>query len=327
MTDQSRTPADRGPKQRIGVLDLGSTSFHLVIADASPTGEIDRVNRRRVMNRLAEVLATKKKLPKAEIRDAEEVCKELLELARQESVEVLLPVATAAVRESANAKKIVAHLSKVLEQPVRVLSGIEEARLIFASFERRLQWGDARVLALDLGGGSLEVALGHGSTVEWEDTLSLGTARLASLFVSKDPMRKKSRAAIAAHVKKQLKTVRAKVDEAGFDLAAATGGTMGALTRLLMQRSPQSNAEPPGVYRVKRSHLKELEKELVASKNEERLAMPAMSVRRSDLLPTGAVILATVCRELGIKSLTHSDWGLREGVILEYLGLIDGAGS
>jgi exopolyphosphatase/guanosine-5'-triphosphate,3'-diphosphate pyrophosphatase len=308
-------------KLRIAVLDLGSTSFHLLVADASPTGRIDRVARRRVMLRLGASIADEGAIPKAIAERAVESARELRRVAEERGAERLVPVATAALRDARNGPALTAAIGRALGTKVRILSGIEEARLIFAAFRQRVPLRDNVALGLDLGGGSLELAIGDGFEVHWETTLPLGVTRLHGELDIHEPMKRRERKEIEQRVQDCLEPCRREVRERSPRTPIASGGTARALARLIEERGAGRAAN--GGLRVTRADLSKLADALCDASHEELLAMRGMKRSRADLLPTGAVILDEMMQSLALRELLICDWGLREGVMLETLGLVD----
>ncbi|HTY19164.1 MAG TPA: hypothetical protein VMH82_15645, partial [Myxococcota bacterium] len=203
--------------------------------------------------------------------------------------------------------------------PTRIISGIEEARLTFSAFRRRLPIGSRLALGLDLGGGSLELITGDERDVRWETTLPLGTARLHAELVRSDPMSRDEKRAIRARVRERLGAHREAMKRWAPDPCIATGGTVRALARLALaeaRRNPDASIQ--GLV-IKADELRDLARRLVRSTQEERLRMPGMRRQRADLIPVGTEVLRSVVEELDLPGLTVSDWGLREGVILEAL--------
>jgi len=312
-------------KLRVAVLDLGSTSFHLLVADASPTGRIERVVRRRVMLRLGAAIADEKGIPKPSAIRAVETARVLRRVAEEHGAEQLIPVATAALRDASNGAPLSESIGRALGTPVRMLSGIEEARLIFAAFRHRIPLRDGIALGADLGGGSLELAIGDGFDVHWETTLPLGVTRLHTELVLRDPMRRREVKEIRRRVEECLEESRAEVRSRAPKLSIASGGTARALARLVEQRG--EGRATNGGLRVPRAALSKLAEDLAEASHDERLRWPGIKRSRADLLPTGAIVLDTLVERLGLRELLICDWGLREGVILEALGLVDGRGS
>jgi exopolyphosphatase/guanosine-5'-triphosphate,3'-diphosphate pyrophosphatase len=314
-------------KQRLAVLDLGSSSFHLLVADVTPTGEIRRVLRERTMLRLGAAVGRNGEIPEKACRKAVETARALRRIADDTDAERVLPVATAALRDARNGGALAERIAEALEAPVRLLSGAEEARLMFAAFRRRLVLPPGLHLGIDLGGGSLELALGDGEAVRWEATLRLGVARLHARHVRSDPMRRREERAIRERVTRLLEPCVGEIRRWEPGLCIAAGGTVSALARRLVTRRTCWPAGPVGQLFVPRAELQELRRELVASSHSERLSTPGLAKTRADLLPAGAVILDAAVAALGVDGLTVSDWGLREGVLLEALGLADAASA
>jgi phosphohistidine phosphatase SixA len=313
--------ARRRGKLRVGVLDLGSTSFHLMVADATPDGEIRRVLREREMLRLGALVAPGERIP-------EEVCQRVIDAARRlrrraaaARVETLLPVATAALRDARNGRELARRLGDVLHAPVRMLSGEQEARLIFAAFRQRLPARELPYLGIDLGGGSLELALGDDWDVYFEATLPIGVARLHGELVREDPMPRAAREAIRERVRGSLARFAHGLSWSRPVECIGAGGTLSALARRVVTRRTSWPALAVNQLFIPLAELREVTAELLASTHEQRLRMPGLQKPRADLLPTGALVLECLASELGLSGYTVSDWGLREGVILECLGL------
>jgi exopolyphosphatase/guanosine-5'-triphosphate,3'-diphosphate pyrophosphatase len=303
---------------RAATLDLGSTSFNLLIADATAEGAIRPIVREKVMLRLGALIGAKPEIPEDVCSRAVEVGRALCEVARREKVELLLPVATSALRDAKNGPEVARRIGSVIGKPVRVLSGEEEACAIFRAFQARVPLGRERSLGLDLGGGSLELAVGHGRAVEWAATLPLGVVRLHGRSVKNDPMTPREARAIEERVRNLLAPCKAEVARRKPARAIAAGGTARALARLVVEEGGRG-ARSVWPFPLPAARLAALRDHLVPSTHRQRLRMRGIRRGRADLLPTGALVLATVVDELGLDGLTICDWGLREGVMLEAL--------
>lgn len=307
----SDMPIHRRESVRSAVLDLGSTSFNLLIADVPKGGDVLPVVSEKVMLRLGAVIATHDTIPDVVTARAVEVARELVEIARLEKVEHCIPVATSAIRDAKNGKGVARRLGRAIGMPVRVLSGKEEARLMFRAFQARLELGKTPTLGLDLGGGSLELAVGNADSISFEATLPVGVARLAREFVTGDPIKKSEVRRVRKKVEKALARHVGAIEKRAVRRAIASGGAVRALDRLVRERS----ADPSQGLCV--ASLAELTQELVESNNEERLAMRGIRKARADLLPTAGIILSTVAEILCLEEIDVCDWGLREALLLE----------
>jgi exopolyphosphatase/guanosine-5'-triphosphate,3'-diphosphate pyrophosphatase len=306
-----------GPStRRMAVFDLGSSSFHLLVADAEPGGTLHRVGRERVMLRLGSMITDGSLIPRDACLRAVETVTQMRQDAQEAGAQELLPVATAALREARNGPVVVEKLSRALGTPVRVISGQQEARLIFRALHRRLEPGAQPTLGLDLGGGSLELALGRAGEVEWEETLPLGTVRLHQELAPGDPLGDAQAQAIAERVRRELAPCLEPVRRHAASLSVAIGGTVRALYRLAHELEEEAHRIPRGAS-LTLDQVAGLDERLRGSTHVERVRMRGMSPRRADLLPAGALIVRHILQELALHEIQVCDWGLREGVILE----------
>jgi exopolyphosphatase/guanosine-5'-triphosphate,3'-diphosphate pyrophosphatase len=317
--DPSGAPSEQvgGPRaRRLAVLDLGSSSFHLLVADAEPGGTIHRVGRERVMLRLGALITDAGKIPRSAADTAVETVEQMRRDAREAGAERLLAVATAALRDASNGREVVQRLGGALGERVRILSGDEEARLIFRAIDQRMKLGAERALGLDLGGGSLEIAAGVGGEVRWERSLPIGSVRLHQELGRDDPLSEAQQRAISARVEEMLEPLRDRVERFAAERAVAIGGTVRALYRLANGLDEDTHRIPPSAQ-LRRSEVDALVARLAGSSHAGRIRMRGMSARRADLLPTGALIVQAIFRALGLREVAVCDWGLREGVLLE----------
>jgi exopolyphosphatase / guanosine-5'-triphosphate,3'-diphosphate pyrophosphatase len=299
---------------RIATLDLGSTSFHLLIADATPDGEIRPVVQEKVMLRLGASIANGGSIADDVADRAVSVGRALCEVARREKVERLLAVGTAALREARNGAKVARRIESAIGTPIRILSGEEEAAAIFRALQARVGIGSGRALGLDLGGGSLELAVGsEAKGVEWATTLPLGIVRLHGRIAKNDPMTDREALAVDEVVRSELAPHLETIARLRPGRALAAGGTARALARLLAERKRERTNGP---LPLPVDELAALRDKLVSSTHRDRLRMRGVRRGRADLLPVGAIVLATLADTLGLEEFTVSDWGLREGTLL-----------
>lgn len=308
--------AGEGKKRRLAVLDLGSTSFHLLVADVYPDGKLVRVDREREMLRLGSVIALDGSIPKPVRKQVFETARDLRETAERLGAEEIFAVGTAALRDADNGDRVSAALASAIGEPVRILSGKEEARLIFRAFRQRLDLPKGVCVGIDLGGGSLEVAAGAGKRLQVEATLALGAARLHRQHVSSDPMRKREILKVCDVVRAALAPLVPRIAELSPGLVVATGGTARGVGRVSAGLRGKDETALNG-RRLSVAKVREVTELLVHAPEAERLEIAGVRRRRVDLLPTGALILLTTLESLGLEKMTLCDWGLREGVLLE----------
>jgi exopolyphosphatase/guanosine-5'-triphosphate,3'-diphosphate pyrophosphatase len=315
------------PSVRVAVFDLGSSSFHLMVVDASRDGMLIPVLRRRSFLHLGTEVARTGGVPADRAAVATRVVRRLRQTADEAGVDVVVALATAALRDASNGAALLTRLEAIVGAPIRLLSGEEEARLCFLGQRAGVWMGSDPVLGLDLGGGSLEAGIGNAQDILAVTSVALGTARLRGELATGDPLSPEDRRAIEALTVERsepITKILATHASAG-DRAVASGGTVRALARLAMglHRPPAPNSASVQVNQVElpAGQLHDLADRLSTLDLTACLELPGVQARRAPLLPIGAVVLATLVDVLDLGRLVVSDWGLREGAVFGALSL------
>lgn len=305
---------------RVAVFDLGSTSFQLLVADAERDGGLTPVLRDRVVLNLgADVAATGRVRPEA-VERATQVVRRFRNLAARVDVDETIPVATAAFREAANRPELASVLEDAIGTPIRVLSGDLEVGATVAGIRSSVVIEGDPWLAFDLGGGSLEVALVEHGAVRWTETFPLGAAWVTATMVESDPISRTERRMIKQAVRDQLEPAKERSRAPEGAPCIAAGGTAGALARLLAAERWPAPPASLNQFEVGVDALSDLARDLAGLDQTDRLTLPGIDERRAEILPAGALVLATALAVFGAEATVHSEWGLREGVILEEIG-------
>nr|WP_274388049.1 Ppx/GppA phosphatase family protein [Salsipaludibacter albus] len=300
----------------MSVLDLGSNSFHVLVADVDETGMVVPVAREREMLHLGAVVAEHGSIPDDVRADAVAVVAHFTALATRLGAEQRLAVATSALRDADNGPSVVAHMEIAADTTIRVIDGHEEGELAFAGVAASLGAATSPRLMLDLGGGSLELAVGTGHTVDHATTFPVGVSRLAGMLAD-DPPSKKDVTRLRQHVREVLAPA---IDDFPLDdvtQVVAVGGTVRALARVAAARAGRWLPATLNLLHLERAQFTDLRKRLTRMDRDDRLDEPGMKAKRADHVHVAATIVDTVLRELGIDEVVVSDWGLREGVLLQ----------
>jgi exopolyphosphatase/guanosine-5'-triphosphate,3'-diphosphate pyrophosphatase len=315
------------PTVRVAVFDLGSSSFHLMVVDASREGVLTPVLRRRSFLHLGTEVARTGGVPTERATSAVRAVRRLQAAAEEAGVDVVVALATAALRDAANGPMLLARFENVLGTSINLLAGEEEARLCFLGQRAGVWVGHDPVLGIDLGGGSLEAGAGTDDEILAVSSVPLGTARLRGELGTGELLTPQDRVAIARLVRERsgpVRTILGEVPEAR-DRVIASGGTVRALARLAMvlHRPDTASAavRPVNQVELPAGQLFELTDRLSTLDLDARLALPGIQARRAPLLPIGAVVLSTLVEDLGLDHLVVSEWGLREGAVISALAL------
>jgi exopolyphosphatase / guanosine-5'-triphosphate,3'-diphosphate pyrophosphatase len=314
---------------RVAVFDLGSSSFHLMVVDASRHGVLEPVLRRRSFLHLGTEVAKSGSVPADRAATAVRTVRRLRAFADEAGADVVVALATAALRDATNGAKLLGRFERILGSPITLLTGEEEARLCFFGQRAGVWVGDDPVLGLDLGGGSLEAGIGNAVHVHGVTSVALGTARLRGELDTGEFLGPDDRARIAAVTVERSQPIRHLISghPEAAQRAIASGGTVRALARLAMSlhRSIPASTSVSSLQvnqvELPAGQLHELADRLATMELDARQALPGMQARRAPLLPIGAVVLSTLVESLGLQRLVVSDWGLREGAVIGALSL------
>ena len=316
------------PTVRVAVFDLGSSSFHLMVVDASREGMLVPVLRRRSFLHLGTEVAKTGGVPADRAASAVRTVRRLTAACDEAGVDVVVALATAALRDADNGSRLIGRLEQVLGSKITLLSGEEEARLCFLGQRAGVWVGRDPVLGLDLGGGSLEAGIGTIDEVIAVASVALGTARLRGELGTGELLTPDDRKAITEVALQRAEPIRAMLQRnpsAGARVIAS-GGTVRALARLAMGlHRPLSSGSVSSIQvnqvEIPAGQLFELADRLATLDLDARLALPGVQTRRAPLLPVGAVVLSTLVESLGLQRLVVSEWGLREGAVIGALSL------
>jgi exopolyphosphatase/guanosine-5'-triphosphate,3'-diphosphate pyrophosphatase len=305
---------------RCAVLDLGSTSFQLLVTDAEDDGTLTHVLRDRVILNLGADVAATGRVPDDMLDRALEIVARFRDVAERSGADRIWPVATAAFREAANLPFISKALRGALGVPVEILSEEEEAVCTVTGIRASLALAPGPWVGFDLGGGSMEIAVVDAGRVTWTDSFPLGAARLWRTMVAGDRMTRAERRELRALVTELLSPAAAAGEAPADAPYVVAGGTAGAVVRLLAARRWPDPPTSLNQFEVTTEAMRDVSRLLCTSNREERLAMPGIDERRVDLLPAGSIVLASALEVFGATTAIHSEWGLREGVVLRALG-------
>jgi exopolyphosphatase/guanosine-5'-triphosphate,3'-diphosphate pyrophosphatase len=303
---------------RLGVLDVGSNTVHLLIVDAhrgaEPTPQHSDKSELRLAENLDKRGALGDKGADALVRAVANARKQAHALKCDE----LLAFATSAVRDATNSDKVLRRVEKETGVELQVLSGEDEARLTFLAVRRWLGWSAGNLISLDIGGGSLELGAGSDEDPAVAISLPLGAARLTREHFHSDPPTKDEVAKLRDYVDEQLaKPCRALLELGDPDRVVATSKTFRTLARLA---GAAPSSEGPRVQRLlNRNGLAQITAFISRMASSDLAELDGVSAARAHQTLAGAVVAASAMEALDVDVLELCPWALREGVILRRL--------
>lgn len=303
---------------RLGVLDIGSNTVHLLLVDAHPGARpVPFASHKRPLS-LVQYLDEDGNITDAGQHELTEFVLEAWEFAARHKADDLLAFCTSAIREATNGAAVLARVKHETTVTLQELTGSEEASMTFFAVRRWYGWGAGTVLNFDIGGGSFEMALGQDELPELATSVPLGASRLTRDWLHEDPPSAKSVKELRRYIRTTLKPVARSFNEVGrANVVAGTSKTFRSLARIA---GAAPSAAGPYVKRdLNRTDLGIWAQRISAMKSEDRLHLPGVSEARANQLLAGALVAEAALELFEYKKIKICPWALREGLILRRL--------
>jgi exopolyphosphatase/guanosine-5'-triphosphate,3'-diphosphate pyrophosphatase len=303
---------------RLGVLDVGSNTVHLLVVDARRGGHPTPMSSTKASLRLAEAIDSSGKLTRRGADRLISTIDEFAKIATSSGCAELMAFATSAVRDATNSEDVMARVLAETGIKLEVLSGVDEARLTFLAVRRWYGWSAGRITNIDIGGGSLELSSGVDEEPDVALSVPLGAGRLTREWLPDDPPGRRRVAMLRDWLDTELAEPARTLLKAGTpDLAVASSKTVRSLARL-------TGAAPSGAGpRVKRTltitGLRQLIAFISRMTTADRAELEGLSAERAPQIVAGALVAEATMRALSIETLDICPWALREGLILRKL--------
>jgi len=307
---------------RLGVLDVGSNTVHLLVVDAHHGAAPLPAHSHKTEMRLAEHIVDGERISRIGIDTLVSFVRSAQDVAEDFGVTEMLAFATSAIREASNGEDVLSEVRERTGIDLEVLSGDDEARLTFLAVRRWYGWSSGRLLVLDIGGGSLEIAVGTDEVPDVAVSVPLGAGRLTRAYLRRDPAKSDDVKAMRKHARATIADVAGRVTRAGGPRhVVATSKTFRSLARIA---GAAPSSEGPFVRRrLERDDLRLWVPKLAAMTAKERAELSGVSAGRAPQLLAGAIVAEAAMDLLGVEQLEIAPWALREGVILERLDRIE----
>jgi exopolyphosphatase/guanosine-5'-triphosphate,3'-diphosphate pyrophosphatase len=304
----------RPEERQLAALDLGSNSFHLLVAQES-NERLQVVDRIREMVRLADGLDEDKTLNDAVVERALDCLDRFSQRLRGLDPEDIRVVGTNTLRKAINAKHFLDEAERILGTEVEIISGREEARLIYLGVSHALEDTSDRRLVVDIGGGSTELILGRQFRAEEMESLHMGCVAMTKACFA-DGKLKASQFKTAINLARlELEPLEQRYKESGWDTVIGASGTILTVQEILSQMDPDESS-------ITLAGLKRIKKALIDTRQIDKINLPGLSSDRAPVFAGGVAILYGIFESLGIEAMQASDGALREGLIYDLLGRV-----
>jgi exopolyphosphatase/guanosine-5'-triphosphate,3'-diphosphate pyrophosphatase len=304
---------------RLAAIDIGTNSIHMVIAEAVHADAFTVLDREREVVQVGRGSFTGGRLRRDAMQRTADALARFTQLARRHSVDRIMCTATAAVREARNGGDFLKLARRASGVAPRVIPSEEEGRLIHLAVQAALQLPDRPALIVDIGGGSVQLVHVNGPQLLKVVGVPLGALRLEETVIEHDPPTDDELEQLRRLTRKQLRRALAELGDPAIDAVFGSSGSIHALAELahLEQHGrplPQLNRHAFGL-----DALADLTRRLERMSQAERAALPGIDEARAEILVPGALVLEQVLRLTGAKSIRLSDYGVREGLVVDWL--------
>ncbi len=302
---------------RIAALDLGTNSFHLLVAEVHPDGHFQPLLTEKAMLRLGDVVARHGRITDTAADAAVAAVRRFVLMAEAAGVAEIRACATSAIRSAANGDAIVDRIDAETGVEVEVISGHREAELIFGAIRASVLLEPAPALCFDVGGGSVEIMVGDAGGLQWATSELLGVGRLTADFVTTDPISKDDQVRLRAHLVEVLEPIAHTVADFAPKRFVGSSGTLGDLAHMVAARRKADVPVSLNQLSFTREEFEPVHQQILGSTAAERLRFEGLETRRVDLITSGSLFLATAMELFGIDEMVISEWALREGIVLD----------
>lgn len=303
----------------LALLDIGSNSIHMILADIQPDFSYKVLDRFKDVTRLGEETFKDGLFSPEAIAKGTEVVRTLATLARNRGFTRIEAVATSAVREASNGGDLIEAIENTVGVRVRVITGLEEARLIYLGVRQGMDFGNRNVLIADVGGGSVEVMVGNHDRLLHAATLKLGAIRLNDLYLKQETVTPGRLERLEQAVEAQLKPALPRFKKIGFAEFVGTSGMIGNLAEVMHRHK---TGRPIPQLNLARFSLKDViaaEKLLVKTPLKHRAEIPGVDPKRADVLVPAVIVLRTLMERLDVDEMTVCDKTIREGLLYDFI--------
>ena len=305
-------------KKNLAAIDIGTNSFHVVIAEINvTTGRFRILVKDKEIVRLGSGSTDMKYISEAAMNRGIAALKRFQATAETYSAEIRA-IATSAVREALNRDEFLRRVKSETGIKIEIASGVEEARLIHMGVLQALSVFNKRIMLVDIGGGSTEFLIGKKRDVLFSNSLKLGAVRLTERFFNSEKLDKKAVDECRMFVKGTLSPVTREINNRRFDVCIGSSGTIIALASIIRSmRGDDPNAQMNNVIIKRDELLKAVEYLLKVSTVKNRAELTGMDPLRADIMVAGAIILEQIFIEMGLSAMTISEYALREGIVFD----------
>lgn len=302
---------------RLAIIDMGTNTFNLLIAEVHHKNQYEILFKDKVGVKLGKGGINKKIITTEAIERGFQAIKTHLKTINKFKADKIITTATAGVRSTENGKEFVEKVEKAFNLKIQIISGDEEAELIYRGVKQAITMTQENVLILDIGGGSNEFIIANNGGLIWKHSFNLGMARLLDLFSPSDPITLEEIIKVEEYVDSNLSNLYEAVKKYNPQQLIGCSGTFDTFRSMILAK----NGGIPEEVKVRTSYPINLDdysilhQDLIQSTLAERKKMQGLELVRIEMIVLASIFVNFIIKKFNIKSLTQSDFAIKEGMI------------
>jgi len=303
---------------KLGILDIGTNSIHMILVNIKQDLNIEVLDRAKEFVRLGEQTFLEGKLSDSAMERGVAALNRFKKLAELRGIQKIKAVATSAVREAVNGGDFVDLIAQKTGIKVKVITGQEEARLIYLAVKNSIPLAETPSVIVDIGGGSVEIVVASAKGVHLAWSVKLGTLRLKGQFIRGDPPSKKELHRLQTHLENVLEPILEKIRSYSVKTLVGTSGTILNLGAMAYLQENSASLDRLHNCRLKAKNFTELHERLVKSDSKARIKIRGLDPQRNDLIIPGSLVLTYIMNKIGVDEVILCEEAIREGMVYDY---------
>lgn len=308
----------------LAAIDVGTNSFHLIVVKILEGQRFSVIAKEKAVVRLGESPTQIKYLSPEAMKRGVEAMKIFAMMAAQTGSPIRA-VATSAVREAANRDEFIRRVHDATGIEIEVVSGFEEARLIYLGVLQALQVFNDRIALFDIGGGSTEFVVGERGKILYANSFKIGAIRMTQRFFPNERVTEQQVEQCRFFIRGEIYNAARAIRSAGCRVMIASSGTAQTVVAMALAARGEAVPESLNGVRIARMEVRQIVDRVIKAKSHrDRASLPGVDPRRADILVAGAVELETILNDCGFDELMISSYALREGIVLDTIHKLHG---
>lgn len=304
---------------RISVIDLGTNTFNLLVAEWNESGIPTILNRSKYATKIGKGGINDNKITDEAIKRALDAFDEISAISSHFEVSKTIAFATSGIRSADNGNEFVQMIENKYHLEIEIISGEREADLIFTGTKKAIELNHEPVAILDIGGGSNEIIIANNQKVFWKNSYPLGMIRLLEKFKPSEPINRNMIKDIEAYLKSETKDLLEALDLYAVKTLIGSSGSFDTFKQVLLANNPNTNNNPVTQFEIKLKDFFNLHQLFISSTLEERKQMRGMDPVRVELIVVASIFINFLVKEAGFSKLYQSSYALKEGALFEFI--------